>query len=112
MTHCEAGYDIIRNIPFEGPIARIIEQHHERMDGSGYPLGLQGTEILLEARVLAVADTMEAMASPRPYRLALGVERALDEIQTNAGKLYEKAVVDACVKIIQENRFQFAVDIV
>ena len=107
MNHSEAGYDMVKNIPFEGPIAQIIEQHHERMDGSGYPLALKGTDILLEARILAVADTVEAMAASRPYRPALGVDKALEEIQTNAGKLYDPAVVEVCVKILQENRFQF-----
>jgi HD-GYP domain-containing protein (c-di-GMP phosphodiesterase class II) len=107
MNHSEAGYDMVKNIPFEGPIAQIIEQHHERMDGSGYPLAIKGTDILLEARILAVADTVEAMAASRPYRPALGVDRALEEIQANAGKLYDPAVVEVCVKILRENRFQF-----
>lgn len=110
MNHSEAGYDIIKNIPFEGAIAQIIEQHHERLDGSGYPLGLKGNNILLEARILAVADTVEAMAAARPYRPALGVDKALEEIQKNAGKLYDPEVVAACVKILRENRFQFATE--
>lgn len=108
MNHSEAGYDMVKNIPFEGPIAQIIEQHHERLDGSGYPLGIKGDQILLEAKILAVADTVEAMAAARPYRPALGIEKALDEIQTNAGKLYDPAVVEVCAKILKENRFQFS----
>lgn len=111
MNHSEAGYDMVKNIPFEGPIAQIIEQHHERIDGSGYPLGLKGNSILLEARILAVADTVEAMAAARPYRPALGVDRALEEIRSNAGKLYDPDVVEACVKILLENRFEFAKDV-
>jgi PAS domain S-box-containing protein len=106
MTHSEAGYDIIKNIPFPGPIAQIIEEHHERMDGSGYPMGLKGKDILIEARILAVADTVEAMASHRPYRPALGIEKALEEVKRNAGTLYDQDVVKACVKLITENRYQ------
>lgn len=106
-THPAAGYDIIKNIPFEGPIAEIILEHHERVDGSGYPRGLKGDEILLEARILAVADVVEAMSSHRPYRPALGVDKALDEIERNAGRLYDRDVVEACVKVIKENRFEF-----
>jgi len=111
MNHSEAGYDMVKNIPFEGPIAQIIEQHHERIDGSGYPLGLKGDSILLEARILAVADTVEAMAAARPYRPALGVDRALEEIRSNAGKLYDPEVVEVCAKILLENRFEFATNV-
>jgi len=111
MNHSEAGYDMVKNIPFEGPIAQIIEQHHERIDGSGYPLGLTGNNILLEARILAVADTVEAMAAARPYRPALGVDRALEEIRSNAGKLYDPQVVEVCEKILLENRFEFATNV-
>lgn len=106
-THPAAGYDILKNIPFDGPIAEIILQHHERMDGSGYPRGLVGDEILLEARILAVADVVEAMASHRPYRPALGIERALGEIQINSGRLYDPAVVEACLRVIKDNKFEF-----
>lgn len=106
-THPAAGYDIVKNIPFEGPIAEIILEHHERVDGSGYPRGLKGDEILLEARILAVADVVEAMSSHRPYRPALGVDKALEEIESNAGKLYDPQAVKACVKVIKENRFEF-----
>lgn len=106
-THSEAGYEILKDIPFEGPIALIVAQHHERMDGSGYPAGLQGDEILLEARIVAVADTFEAMASHRPYRPSLGVEKALAEIEHNAGTLYDEEVVKACLSLIKEDRFCF-----
>ncbi len=106
MTHSAAGYDTIKEIPFSGPIAEIVLQHHERMDGSGYPKGLKGPDILIEARILAVADTFEAMSSHRPYRPALGIEKAMDEIQKNAGKLYDESIVAACVRLIKENRYQ------
>jgi len=106
-THPAAGYDILKSIPFGGPIAEIILQHHERLDGSGYPRGLAGDEILLQARILSVADVVEAMASHRPYRPALGIEKALEEIQTNAGRLYDESVVNACVRVIKDNKFEF-----
>lgn len=106
-THPAAGYDIVKNIPFDGPIADIILQHHERMDGSGYPQGLAGDKILLEARVLSVADVVEAMASHRPYRPALGIDKALEEIQINAGRLYDENVVKACVRVVRNNKFEF-----
>ncbi len=106
-THPAAGYDIVKSIPFDGPIAEIILQHHERMDGTGYPRGLAGDEILLESRILSVADVVEAMASHRPYRPALGIDKALGEIQKNAGKLYDENVVKACVLLITQKKFQF-----
>jgi len=106
-THPAAGYDIVKNIPFDGPIADIILQHHERMDGSGYPQGLARDKILLEARVLSVADVVEAMASHRPYRPALGIDKALEEIQSNAGRLYDENVVNACVRVVRNNKFEF-----
>ncbi|NLN88416.1 MAG: PAS domain S-box protein [Syntrophomonadaceae bacterium] len=107
MTHSEAGYDILKDIPFEGPIPLIIMQHHERMDGSGYPLGLKGSEILLEARILAVADTFEAMASHRPYRPSLGIEKAIAEITDHAGTIYDAEVVNACLKVVRGDQFHF-----
>jgi PAS domain S-box-containing protein/putative nucleotidyltransferase with HDIG domain len=107
MTHAEAGYDIIKSIPFDGPIGQIILQHHERINGSGYPNGLNAKEILLESMILAVADVVESMATHRPYRPAVGMEKALEEIQINAGILYDEAVVDACVRLIKNNRFLF-----
>ena len=106
-THPAAGYDIVKSIPFDGPIADIILEHHERMDGSGYPQGLKGEGILLEARVLSVADVVEAMASHRPYRPALGIDKALEEIQSNAGRLYDENVVNACVRVVKYNKFEF-----
>lgn len=106
-THPTAGYDILKSIPFDAPIAEIVLQHHERMDGSGYPKGLKGEDILLQARIVAVADVVEAMGSHRPYRPALGIEKALEEIQSNAGRLYDPVVVGACVRIFREHRFEF-----
>lgn len=106
-THPEVGYDILKMIEFPWPIAKIVLQHHERMNGSGYPSGLSGEEILLEARILGVADVVEAMASHRPYRPALGIDRALEEISQNRGVFYDTEVVDACLKLFTEKRFQF-----
>ncbi|MEN6468387.1 MAG: HD domain-containing phosphohydrolase, partial [Smithella sp.] len=93
-THAQAGYDILKDIDFPWPIARIVHEHHERMDGSGYPNGLKGEDILLESKILTVADVVEAMVSHRPYRTALGVEPALAEIIKNRGILYDEDVVD------------------
>ena len=106
--HSQAGYDILKDIEFPWPIARIVLEHHERMNGSGYPNGLVGDQILLESRIVAVADVVESMASYRPYRPALGIEAALDEIEKNKGILYDSDVVDACQKLFRENRFAFA----
>lgn len=89
------------------PIAQIVLQHHERVNGSGYPQGLSGKDILLEARILAVADVVEAMVSHRPYRESLGIDKALKEIEKNKGTLYDPEVVDACLKLFAENRFKF-----
>lgn len=105
--HAEAGYEILRNVEFPWPIADIVRQHHERLDGSGYPHGLKDGAILPEARILAVADVVEAMASHRPYRPGLGIERALQEIERGRGTLYDAPVVDACVKLFREGRFSF-----
>ena len=102
--HPEIGYKILKDIDFPWPVAEIVYEHHERLDGSGYPRGLKDGEILFEARVLAVADVVEAMSSHRPYRPALGIEAALDEIRRNRGKLYDPEVVDACVKIFREGK--------
>jgi len=98
--HSQAGYDILKNIPFAGPVAQIVLQHHERMDGSGYPQGLAGEEILLEARILAVADVLEAMAAHRPYRPALGWGKAMEEISQNSGIIYDSRVVKACFEAL------------
>jgi PAS domain S-box-containing protein len=107
MTHPQGSYDILRNIEFPWPIAQIVLQHHERMDGSGYPQGLKGEDIVLEARVLAVADVVEAMASHRPYRAALGLNEALEEIVMNKGKLYDAEIVEACERTFAEIEFEF-----
>jgi putative nucleotidyltransferase with HDIG domain len=105
-THPEVGYEILKPIEFPWPVAQIVLQHHERMDGSGYPEGLSGEDILLEARILAVADVVEAMASHRPYRAGLGIDKALQEISRNKGTLYDPEVVDACVKLFKKKGFK------
>jgi PAS domain S-box-containing protein/putative nucleotidyltransferase with HDIG domain len=105
--HPKTGYDILRKIDLPEPIAEIVYQHHERMNGSGYPRGLAGQEIILEARVLAVAEAVEAMASHRPYRPALGVEKALEEITRNKGILYDPDVAEACLRVFVKKKFEF-----
>jgi putative nucleotidyltransferase with HDIG domain len=105
-SHPQVGYDILKNIDFPWPVAQIVLQHHERMDGSGYPQGLQSEKILLEARILAVADVVEAMASHRPYRAALGIDKALEEISRNSGVLYDPEAVNACLKLFNEKGFK------
>jgi putative nucleotidyltransferase with HDIG domain len=105
--HSEVGYNILAPIEFPYPVAQIVAQHHERMDGSGYPAGLTGNNILLEARILAVADVVEAMASHRPYRPAFGIERSLEEISHHKGTRYDEEVVGTCVKLFDEKRFVF-----
>lgn len=107
-THSQAGYIIIKDIKFPWPIRNTILQHHERMDGSGYPQGLKGDDILLEARIIAVADVIEAMSSHRPYRPAIGIIAALNEIKRGRGKIYDPDVVDACVELFNEKDFQFS----
>jgi PAS domain S-box-containing protein len=103
--HAQAGYEIIKQVDFPWPVADIVRQHHERLDGSGYPQGLKGNDIRLEARILAVADTVEAMSSHRPYRPALGIDRALAEIQNTRGTLYDSVVVDACLVLFRERGY-------
>ena len=107
-THPQVGYDIIKDIEFPWPVASMIRQHHEHMDGSGYPQGLKGGDILLEARILVVADVVEAMASHRPYRPARGIETALAEIVENRGIFYDGDVVDACIRLFREKGFAFS----
>lgn len=109
-THAQAGYDILKGIEFPWPIANFVLQHHERLDGSGYPQGLKGEQILLGSRIIAVSDVLEAMASHRPYRPSLGIEVALNEIRAGRGKLYDPAVVDACLTLFREQRFAFQTD--
>jgi putative nucleotidyltransferase with HDIG domain len=106
-THPSLGYEILKTIEFPWPVADIVYQHHERIDGSGYPQGLRGENIVREARVLAVADVVEAIASHRPYRPALGIEHALQEISNNRGRLYERDAVDACLALFRERAFEF-----
>ena len=103
--HPQNGYNILKDVPFPWPVAEIVYQHHEKMDGSGYPRGLSGDAILPEARVLAVADIVEAMASYRPYRPALGIDFALEEIQKQSGTQLDAVIVDACVKLFREDHF-------
>lgn len=100
-SHCQAGYDILQGIHFSWPVAEIVMQHHERIDGSGYPQGLKGDEILLESKILGVADVVESVASHRPYRPSLGSEKAINEIEKNSGILYDHDVVNACVEVFQ-----------
>lgn len=106
-THPDIGADIVESIPVAWPLADIIRQHHERLDGSGYPKGLKGDDILLEARIIGVADVVEAMSSHRPYRAALGIERALDEIESNTGRFYDERVVRSCLRLFHERGFAF-----
>ncbi len=105
--HSQAGYDILKKIDFPWPIAETVYQHHERLDGSGYPRGLKAAQILIESQVLAVADVVEAMASHRPYRPALGIDVALQEIEANSGKLYYEPAVKACIKLFRDKAFMF-----
>jgi len=105
--HSQIGYDILKAIDFSYPVAKIVLQHHERINGSGYPNQLKGDEIFLEAKILGVADVVEAMSSHRPYRPALGIDVALDEIIQNKGILYDPEVVDACLKLFKEKEFKF-----
>ncbi|MCD6131927.1 MAG: PAS domain S-box protein [Candidatus Hydrothermae bacterium] len=106
-THPRIAYEVLREIDFPWPVAEIIYQHHERWDGSGYPRGLKNDEILLEARILAVADVIEAMSSHRPYRPAHSIEEALEELVRNKWKLYDSEVVDTCVRLFKEKKFSF-----
>ena len=103
--HPLSGYEILKGIDFPWPIAQIVLQHHERMDGSGYPQGLKGDAILLESRIIAVADVVEAMASHRPYRPALGIDVALKEVSQFRGVKYDAQAVDACVALFKEQNY-------
>ena len=104
--HAEKGYEVLKDVEFALPIAEIIHQHHERMDGSGYPRGLKGQDILAEARIIAVADVLESMASYRPYRPALGVEVAIREIVDHQGIWFDQQVVDAVLRLIRNKHYQ------
>jgi PAS domain S-box-containing protein len=104
--HPQIGYEILRNVEFPWPVAQVALQHHERMDGSGYPHGLKGEEILLEARIMSVADVVEAMSSHRPYRAGLGIDKALTEIERGRGTAYDPVVVGACLRLFREKRYE------
>ena len=106
-THPDVGYEIVREIEFQMPVAEIILEHHEKLNGSGYPRGLKEEDIMFEAKILTVADVVEAMSSDRPYRPALGIDAAIDEIKSNRGSLYDARVVDACIRVLKEKEFKF-----
>ncbi|MDP1717527.1 MAG: HD domain-containing phosphohydrolase, partial [Burkholderiales bacterium] len=103
--HSQSGYDVLKEVQFPWAVAEVALQHHERMDGSGYPQGLKGEAIMIEARIMAVADVIEAMFSHRPYRPALGIETALAEIERGRGSAYDAVVADACLKLFRENGY-------
>jgi PAS domain S-box-containing protein len=106
-THAQSGYDILKDIDFPWPVARTVLEHHERMNGSGYPNGLTGDNTLMESRILSVADVVESMASHRPYRPTLGIDAALNEISKNKGVLYDPEVSDACLRLFHEKDYKF-----
>jgi HD-GYP domain-containing protein (c-di-GMP phosphodiesterase class II) len=106
-THPQVGYDILKPVEFPWPVAIFVLQHHERINGSGYPSGISDEEILQEAKILAVADVVEAMASHRPYRAARGINEALNEIKKNKNILYDGRIVDACVRVFKKKHFKF-----
>jgi len=106
-AHPQIAYDILKEIEFPWPVAQAILQHHERLDGSGYPVGLSGQDIIMEARILSVADVTEAITSHRPYRPALGLDKGLDEISQNSGILYDERVVNTCLTLFEEKSFEF-----
>jgi PAS domain S-box-containing protein len=104
--HCESGYQMLKSVESPWPLAEMVYQHHERMDGSGYPRNLKKDDIIMEARILAVADVVESMASHRPYRPSLGIEAALEEIEKNRGTLYDEDVVDACLRLFRKKGYK------
>ncbi|MDZ7585120.1 MAG: HD-GYP domain-containing protein [Thiobacillus sp.] len=106
QTHSQTGHDVLRSVDFPWPIAEVALQHHERMDGTGYPQGLKGEDILIEARILAVADVVEAMSSHRPYRAALGIDKALAEIERGRATAYDADAVDAALKLFRKKGFK------
>ena len=108
-THSVVGYEILKPIGFPWPVAEIVCQHHERLDGSGYPYGLSADQLLMETKIISVADVVEAMASHRPYRVAKGIDQALEEILCNSGSLYDTEVVDSCVKLFKKKGFKFLI---
>jgi len=106
-THPHVGYEILKTIEFPWTMVQAVLQHHERMNGSGYPQGFAGDEIILEARILGVADVIDAISSHRPYRAAFDIDKALEEIEKNKGTLYDTDAVDACLKLFKEKGFRF-----
>lgn len=109
QTHAQAGAEILKGVSFPWPILEIVSQHHERLDGSGYPFGLKGEEICLEVRIVAVADVFEAMSSHRPYRPSMGVDPAVEELKRNCGKFYDAKVVDALLQLLEEDVERFSI---
>ncbi|MDP4795700.1 MAG: HD-GYP domain-containing protein, partial [Rhodospirillales bacterium] len=107
-AHPQVGYEILESTSFPWPIKEMILQHHERIDGSGYPNGISGDDIIIEAKVLAVADVVDAMTAHRPYRPAFGIEKAIQELQGGRGALYDSSVVDACVELLSDKAFSWA----
>lgn len=107
-THPQKGYKILNKLKFPWPVDKIVLQHHERIDGSGYPVGLLGDDILLEAKIIAVADVVEAISSHRPYRNAKGTDQAIAEISENKGSLYDEAISNICIRAFFEDRFDFS----
>jgi putative two-component system response regulator len=106
--HARQGYELLKNVESPWPLAEMIYQHHERMDGSGYPRYLKGDDIIMEARILAVSDVVESMSSHRPYRPALGIDAAMEEIEKKRGTLYDPVVAEACLRLFRNNGFRFA----
>ncbi len=106
-THAQLGFDILSKIDFPWPVAEIVLQHHERLDGSGYPRGLSGESIRIEARILSVSDVFETIGSHRPYRPSLGLKKAISELTDNCGTLYDKEVVAACIELLENENFQY-----
>jgi PAS domain S-box-containing protein/putative nucleotidyltransferase with HDIG domain len=106
-THSQLGYDILKKIDFGYPLSEIVLQHHEKLDGSGYPKGLKGNDIMFDARILTVADTVEAMANHRPYRPSIGIEKALEEIRSGRGIFFDERAVDACLAVFKKKKFKF-----
>lgn len=105
--HSQVGFEILKNIPFPWPVAQMVFQHHERLDGSGYPLGLRSGDLLLESKILTVADVTEAKSSFRPYRPALGAKAAIDEIREYRGVYYDADATDACIELLTHDKFVF-----
>jgi HD-GYP domain-containing protein (c-di-GMP phosphodiesterase class II) len=110
VKHAESGHDLLKDIDFPWPVARIILEHHERMNGSGYPQGSKGEQLLMESRILAVADVVDALSSDRPHRPALGIDAALYDIAGNRGVLFDPGAVDACIRLFREKHYKMIDD--